>query len=112
MNTKNDFCEIVSMSSRFNWFLLVFIFFGNISHQAQAAEHNTAIVDMGVTCNEHGAVLEIKGGPLRGRTVYLGKDGDAASPGVGEGRWWTAASGYVIQLSDESWRFNGDPPCY
>ena len=80
--------------------------------EARATEHNTTLIDMDIVCNQHGAVLKINEGPLAGRTIYLGKNSDAASPGLAGGRWWTAASGYIIQLGDRSWRFNGDPPCF
>lgn len=77
-----------------------------------AIEHVSPPVAMTATCNAHGAALEIHEGPLAGATVYMGKNRDTASPGRGEGRWWTAASGYIIQLGDRSWRFEGDPPCF
>lgn len=77
---------------------------------AIAAEHNQANrLDM--TCNEHGAIVKVLDGVAAGRTLYLGKSGDAYEPGVGEGKWWTAASGFIVEIAGNSTRFNSDPPC-
>lgn len=78
---------------------------------ATATEHNQ-VAQLDVTCNAHGAIIKPREGPYAGSTFYLGKDGDAAQPGVGEGRWWTAASGYIVQINGNAIRFNGDVPCF
>lgn len=76
-----------------------------------ATEHNQ-LPDLTITCNEHGAKVVPNEGILKGQTIYLGKDGDALIEGIGSGKWFTAASGFIVEISRRnSVRFNGDPPC-
>jgi len=78
-----------------------------VSGPSLATEHNQPS-GLDITCNSHGKVVRVPDG----RVYYLGKDGDAAQEGVsGGGRWWTAASGFIVEINGQSVRFNEDPDC-
>lgn len=71
-----------------------------------ATEHNTP-VDLDFVCNQHGAVVRTPSGS----TYYIGNSCDASQPGVGDGRWWTAAAAFIIEINGQSIRFANDIPC-
>jgi hypothetical protein len=48
-----------------------------------------------VTCNAHGAVVTL----ADGTTYYLGNDCDAVRKGGGTGRWFLAASAFVVEVN-------------
>ncbi len=73
---------------------------------AVATEHNV-FTDLSIDCNRHGAVIKVAGGP----TYYLGKECDALLPNVGEGRWWFAASAFVVEINGHTVRFANDLDC-
>ena len=73
---------------------------------ALATEHNQP-ANLSFACNANGAVITTP----ENRTYYLGKSCDAASPGLGEGTWWYAASGFIIDVGGQSVRFNSEIPC-
>ena len=71
------------------------------------AEGHNLPADLSFTCNEHGAVVTVANGP----TYYLGNACGAYQPGVGEGRWWYAASGFVVDIGGNWTKFNNDLDC-
>ena len=61
-----------------------------------------------VACNPNGAVLTL----ADGAKIYLGKSCDAVRPGVGEGRWWYAASALIVAIEGrEGLRLTVEPEC-
>lgn len=73
---------------------------------ASATEHNNPS-DITISCNQHGAVVKT----ANGATYYLGNNCDASQPGVGDGRWWFAASAFIIEINGTSVRFARDLTC-
>ncbi|MEL7013794.1 MAG: hypothetical protein AAFO72_11000 [Pseudomonadota bacterium] len=77
-----------------------------IANAAQATEHNVP-ADIAISCNPHGAIVTT----ADGSTYYLGKSCDASQPGVGEGRWWFAASAFIIEINGQAVRFANELSC-
>lgn len=73
---------------------------------ANATEHNTP-ADISISCNQNGAIVEVS----NGSTYYLGNSCDASQPGVGEGRWWYAASAFIVEINGQSVRFSNELTC-
>ena len=60
-----------------------------------------------VHCNEHGAIVTIEDGAI----YFLGKNCDAAQKGGGVGKWWLAASAYVVQIGEQPKRLPFEVDC-
>lgn len=73
---------------------------------AAATEH-TQPAKLAFACNANGAVVET----AQGQTIYLGKSCDASIPGLGQGSWWYAASGFMVSVGGQSTKFNNEIPC-
>jgi len=73
---------------------------------AIATEHNVAS-GIDVSCNQHGAIVTTS----TGSTYYLGNSCDASQPGVGEGKWWFAASAFIVEINGRSVRFANELTC-
>lgn len=86
--------------------VLVFLGFAAVASDLHVAP------DIRIDCNENGAVVTL--GPKTqepGAVYYLGNACDTFREGVGTGRWWYGASGFVIEVAGELIRFNGELPC-
>ncbi|MEL6570349.1 MAG: hypothetical protein AAFQ64_01740 [Pseudomonadota bacterium] len=60
------------------------------------------------TCNDNGAAYQ----QSDGKTLYLGKSCDAARSDGKAGRWWYAASAFIVDFPGEtSTRFPFEIPC-
>lgn len=70
---------------------------------AATAAHSGARVD----CNAHGAVVTLANGTV----YYMGKDCDAARKGGGTGKWWLAASAFVVQTDGQAIRLPVELDC-
>ena len=70
--------------------------FGVVSAAPALADYHNTLLDLEITCNAHGAVVTLSEGTI----FYLGKSCDAAREGGGTGRWWFAASAFLIELDD------------
>ncbi len=57
--------------------------------------------------NEHGVVLKSEN-----RTLYLGKDCDAMSPGFGEGRWFWSDNELFVDIANYKTSFNIEKSLY
>lgn len=77
---------------------------------AAATDHNRP-VDLSVSCNKHGAIVTVNSGIVAGNTYYLGKNCDAALKDGGTGRWWWAASAFIVEINGEGIRFSNDLGC-
>lgn len=74
---------------------------------AAAAQHGTP-ADITIECNRHGAVITTRDGAV----YYLGRNCDAARKGGATGRWYLAASAFIIDLGGAgSLRFANDLSC-
>lgn len=62
---------------------------------------------VGVMCNSHGAVVTLDDGTV----FYLGKDCDAARKGGGSGRWYLAASAFVVEIGGRPMRLPFEVDC-
>ena len=71
------------------------------------ADGHNAPADIRVACNTNGAVVT----DAKGQVYYLGKSCDAFAPGLGEGRWWWAASAFVVEVGGRAIRFAGEVDC-
>ena len=71
------------------------------------AEGHNLPADISVACNPNGAVVT----DAAGQVYYLGKSCDAFAPGLGEGRWWWAASAFIVQVGGQAIRFGGEVDC-
>ena len=67
----------------------------------------TAAAQSGVQCNAHGAVVTLDDGTV----YYLGKTCDAAQQGGGTGRWWLAASAFVVEIDGQPQRLPFEVNC-
>lgn len=61
----------------------------------------------GVQCNQHGAVVTLDNGTV----YYLGKTCDAAQKGGGTGRWYLAASAFVVEINGQGFRLPFEVDC-
>lgn len=61
----------------------------------------------GVQCNQHGAVVTLSNGTI----YYLGKTCDAAQKGGGTGRWYLAASAFVVEINGQAVRLPFEVDC-
>ncbi len=60
--------------------------------------------NISVACNKNGAVLS-----LADRSkVYLGNQCDASRPGVGDGGWWLADGGFLVEINGQRTRYPDD----
>ncbi|MCA8881344.1 MAG: hypothetical protein KDA73_15640 [Rhodobacteraceae bacterium] len=71
------------------------------------AAFGDTVADISISCNPHGAVVTMPDGP----TYYLGKQCDAARKGGGDGKWWFAASVFIVEIGGEAVRFPFDLDC-
>ena len=60
-----------------------------------------------VQCNDHGAVVSLEDGTV----YYLGKNCDAAQKGGGTGKWWLAASAFVVDIGGHPVRLPFEVDC-
>ncbi len=58
-------------------------------------------------CNEHGAVVTLADGTV----YYLGNNCDAARKGGGTGKWWLAASAFVVEINGQALRLPFEVDC-
>lgn len=58
-------------------------------------------------CNEHGAVVALADGTV----YYLGRNCDAAQQDGGTGRWFLAASAFVVEINGQSKRLPFEVDC-
>ena len=74
---------------------------------AASAPETRAYTETGsisVACNKNGAVLS-----LADRSkVYLGNQCDASKPGVGDGGWWLADGGFLVEINGQRTRYPDD----
>ncbi|MGB7243677.1 MAG: hypothetical protein WBC93_16540 [Sulfitobacter sp.] len=68
---------------------------------------STAFADFSIKCNKHGAVMTT----TDGATYYLGKTCEAAKKAGGTGRWWYAASAFIVEIDGESIRYPFEIDC-
>ena len=71
-----------------------------------STEHNHQ-ANIAIDCNEHGAVLNLE----NGGKIYLGKKCDAYQPEVGSGRWWFAASAFLVEINGQATRYANELDC-
>ena len=60
-----------------------------------------------VQCNGHGAIVTLTDGSV----YYLGKNCDAALKGGGSGKWWLAASAFVVNIGGQPKRLPLEVDC-
>ncbi|MEJ6403671.1 hypothetical protein [Yoonia sp. 2307UL14-13] len=69
---------------------------------------SVANADVRIQCNSNGAVVTAPDGNI----YYLGNGCDAARAGGGEGKWWFAASAFIVQIEGEDGiRFSREMIC-
>ncbi len=61
----------------------------------------------GFQCNQHGAIVTLADGTV----YYLGNKCDAAQKGGGTGKWWLAASAFVVEIDGYALRLPVEVDC-
>lgn len=67
----------------------------------------TATAQGSVQCNEHGAIVSLSDGTV----YYLGNNCDAAQKDGGTGKWWLAASAFVVDVNGQPIRLPFEVDC-
>jgi hypothetical protein len=68
---------------------------------------STAHAQARYDCNAHGAVVTMTDGTV----YYMGKDCDAAQKGGGTGKWYLAASAFIIEINGKGFRLPIEIDC-